>query len=243
MRYSAQENFLQPIISTFGLVVSIFSTLLPLFSKERIGGLFINEKLSLLSAFMSFIFGIIVIWVITEYYRFINIPVGKIKDRGRGFPEPWRTITKGNLIWILSATDLVLAFLFFHLRLTYNFQHPVIWLELMQAFIYILFFVILMAIFTFLVTTTLDKFIFRQEKENFPWTLFDTLEKNRLVTPGIEIYENRVLTLEEQRELGIAGVALPRKIKVRAVPQEKEVIELIVTNDGKEVIKVLKKGK
>ena len=42
---------------------------------------------------------------------------------------------------------------------------------------------------------------------------------------------------------GIKGIIFARRMKIKTSIQKEEVIEFIVSSDGKEIIKVLKKGK
>ena len=242
MNNKSSNNFFQPVISTFGLAISILTTLLPLFSKEIITSLFLNSRLAVLSSFVSFMIGIAIIWQIMEFQPFIQINLGEYKQRKNGIFSYWKTITANNVIWILIIINIIIGFLFFYFGMSYMGEAGNL-LQTLQALLYIVFFLSLISIFAILFAQTKQRFTWLMDKENFPLTIFETLEKNRLIKPYIEIYENRPMNLNELQQEGIVGIFSAKKIRVRTSIQEEEIIEFIASNDGKEVIRVLKKGK
>lgn len=225
----SDNNFLQPVISVFGLAISVVSTLLPLISKNWLSFLFINEDLIQPISFLAFILGIIIVWQITEF-PITQVKVGK-----------W-LFSIVNIVWFWVVICITLSFFFFLLKYIVN-KNILIW-GLLQSLLYLLFFLSLIAAFSFLFLFTRRRYINEADKDNFPYILFETLEKNRLVKPGIEIYENDLLVdREEYEEMSIKAHALVRRMRIKTTPQEEEVIEFIVSHDGRELIKVLKKGK
>lgn len=135
--------------------------------------------------------------------------------------------------------DVVASLIFFYLsNLKNNFPF-----EVVQTLSYIIFFLSLITIFAILFSQTRQKFIWKEDRDTFSQTVFETLEKNRLIKPWIEIYENRFITQKEALKENVVGLGLIKKMKVKTSIQEEEIIEFIVSTDGKEIIKVLKKGK
>lgn len=233
------DNFAQTIISTFGLVVALITAILPLFTKDFITNLFINEKLATPASFLSFMVGAAIIWQIIEFQPYLQLALGGFKDRGKGYPEPWVSIGTTQIIWILIVLDVIASLLFFYLsNLSGNLA-----LEIIQTLSYIIFFLSLIAIFAILFSQTRQKFLWQENRDSFPQTVFEALEKHRLIKPWIEIYENRPITQEETIQEKVVGLGLMKKMTVKTSIQEEEVIKFIVSNDGKEIIKVLKKGK
>ncbi|HAI74499.1 MAG TPA: hypothetical protein DCS28_00485 [Candidatus Moranbacteria bacterium] len=237
---SSNNNFFQPVISVVGLAVSLITAVLPLFSKEVLTKLFINTDLARPTSFLAFMLGIAIIWQITEFQPYLQINLGKYKKRKNEFSEYWKSIGPNGVVWILIFSDIIVSFLFFYIGIKHE---PVLYLGILQSFLYLIFFLCLIAIFAILFAQTKQRFSWLEDKENFPTTIFEVLEKNRLIKPYIEIYENRPMNLDELQNEGIAGIVLARKIRVKSSVQEEEIIEFIVSGDGKEIIKVLKKGK
>ncbi|MDD5147143.1 MAG: hypothetical protein PHV63_01140 [Candidatus Daviesbacteria bacterium] len=233
------DNFTQTIISTFGLLVALITAILPLFTKDFITNLFINEKLATPASFLSFMTGGAIIWQIIEFQPYLQLTFGKFKDRGKGYPEPLIAISTTKITWILIALSIIASLVFFYLS---NLNNN-IFLEIIQTLSYIVFFLSVITIFAILFSQTRQKFIWQENRDSFSQTVFEALEKHRLVKPWIEIYENRSITQEEAIQEKVIGLGLMKKMTVKTSIQEEEVIKFIVSNDGKEIIKVLKKGK
>ncbi|MBI3980934.1 hypothetical protein HY345_02960 [Candidatus Microgenomates bacterium] len=213
----------------------------PIFTQEPIKTFFLNEDFAVTSAFLSLVFGLIIIWLIFEHFRYINFSIGKFKDRGKGFPEPFKWVNKGQFILLITVINFALAFVFFYIK-SLGVQQFSIEIQIIQSIIYVIFFVTLMAIFAFLITSTFDRLKYEQQRDDFPWTIFSTLEKNKLVSTGIEFYENKALSRQELVSEGLEIVGAAKKVKVKTIPQPREIIEVIVSFDGKELLKILKKG-
>lgn len=232
------ENFAQTIISTLGLVIALITAILPLFTKDFIASLFINTKLATAASFLSFMVGSAILWQILEFQPYPQLNLGKIQDRGRGYPESWLYLSPTNIIWLLILLDIITSLVFFSLSASTSN----LFLEIIQTLSYILFFLGLITIFAILFSQTRQKFIWQDNRDTFSQTVFETLEKYRLIKPWIEIYENRLLTQQEMLDEKVIGMGLLKKITVRTSIQTKEVIKFIVSSDGKEIIKVLKKN-
>lgn len=239
---SSNNNFFQPIISVFGLGVSLITSILPLFSKEILNNLFINKEISQPISFLSFMLGIAIIWQISEFQPYFQINIGKLKNRGKSFPEYWKSFGPNTIIWILLFSNIIISFIFLFLGILFKNIDANSYLGIIQSLVYLLFFLILITIFSILFAQTKNRFIWQENKENFPVTIFETLEKNRLVKPGIEIYENYTINNEELKGLGINTFGIFKKMKIKTTPQKKEDIEFIVSSDGKEIIKVMTKN-
>lgn len=223
------QNFFQPILSVFGLGVTFFTAILPLFSINFVDDVFIEKTLIKLVSFLAFLLGLAIVWLIIELQ-----PSIKIRFRKYYGPE----LGGLGIVWILIFFDIILAFLFFYIRiLEYSFFYGIV-----QAFIYLIFYLALVIIFSILFAETKKKFNRQSERDNFPLTVFETLEKNRLIKPGIEIYENRDMSYKELQKEGLDISISTKRIKVKTIVQNEEVIEFAVSDDGKEIIKVFKKG-
>jgi len=231
-------NFWQPIISLVGLGVSVVGAILPLFGNTLLIDLFINERLAKPISFLALVLGLAIVWqIISQPYIHINL--GKLKERGRGFHAYWKTLGPSSIVWILLALEIIFCMSFLYMasiKINANYL-----IGLIQAFIYLLFFLCVIAIFSILFSQTKQRFIYNEDKDKFPDTIFETLEKNRLVKPYVEIYENKSMTPDELRNEGINNVFLARRIKVKTSIQKVEIIEFVVSNDGREIIKILKK--
>src|SRR3989338_5957381 len=238
MANKSSNNFFQPVISVVGLAISLITAILPLFSKEVLTKLFIYVDLARPTSFLAFMLGIAIIWQITEFQPYLQINLGKYKKRKNEFPEYWWNIGPSGIVWILIFSSIIISFLFFNIGI----KHELVpYLGILQAFLYLVFFLCLIAIFAILFAQTKQRFNWLEDKENFPTTIFEVLEKNRLIKPYIEIYENRPMNFNELQNEGIIGIPLAKKIRVKSSVQEEEIIEFIASGDGKEIIKVLKK--
>lgn len=243
MHQSSQENFIQPIISTVGIFVSLVSAISPIFSFGPVSSYFIYSDLAPVSGFIVFVFGLIVIWLIFEHFRFINVRFGKMKDRGRGFPESLFFLDKARLILLFLVVDIILAFIFISIKVKHFPSDLFVSLGIFQSAVYVLFFLIVLSIFTLLITSTIDRLNFKQERDEFPWIVFSTLEKNKLISTGIEFYENRMIAMDEIKKLGILNVFSARKITLKTIPQKREKIKVILSSDGKELISIIQKSR
>lgn len=81
------ENFTQTIISTFGLIIALVTAILPLFTKDFITNLFINEKLATPASFLSFMIGGAIIWQIVEFQPYPQLNLGKKKIEVKVIPN------------------------------------------------------------------------------------------------------------------------------------------------------------
>jgi len=207
-------DFIQPVISTLGLAISLLATLLPLFTKGIIANLFLNKNLAMLSSFLAFLIGFAVIWQIIGFQPFIQINLGKYKSRGEEFPTYWKTIGPNGVVWFLLFIAVALGYLFFFLGIKFSGTTDSL-LQTAQALFYIIFFLSLISVFAVLFSQTKQRFNWQADRENFPTTIFETLEKNRLIKPYIEIYENRPMNFEELRNEGVTGVPIAKKMRVK----------------------------
>lgn len=230
------NNFLQPVISVIGLAVSLITALLPIFNLPSLSGLFVIKELVQPISFLAFIFSIVIIWYISTI-PYLEVHLGRLKDRGNGYPDYWKRLDVYNLVWIALAFCLLFGSFF----LIVQFLPDNLAIQLLQSLSYLLFFVLLVAIFAMLFTQTKRVFDWEEERDNFPQTVFQTLERNRLVKPWIEIYENRAMTQEEAISENIQLFGMMKKMKVKTSIQKEEVIEFIISSDGKQLVKVIKK--
>lgn len=235
--YNSEGGFLQPVLSSFGLGISIIATLLPLFSKGFVVDLFVNKNIAGPVSFISLVIGIAIIWQVTNE-PFININLGKLKDRGRGFAEYWKHFEIREITWALIGCAALFAVSFLAIGLYFKEGN---FFAILQATMYLFFFLSLMAIFSMLLAQTRQKFKWDQDRENFPTTLFETLQRNGLVKTGIEILENLQINQEQAREiLNTSTPILARRVKVKTISQEEEIIEFLTSYDGKEIINAKK---
>ncbi len=237
-------NFFQPIISFLGLVISLVITVLPVFNVSQLKQAFLDPKLSTPVSFFAFIIGIIIIWQIMEFHSYIEIRIGKKKmihsKTGEEYFSPRIVITHKQIIWILIILSIISSFTFMFLK---EIKNPALIVIYIQSFLYLVFFLLLISIFGLLIAWTRGKYKWTEEKENFPNTIFNTLEKCRHIKPGIEIYENITANPEELEREGITGVFGAKRIKVRTTVQEDNIIEFYASGDGKEIFKITKKHK
>lgn len=229
-----QDNFFQPVASLLGLALSLLTLILPLFQKEIVSGLFIDKHSVQSLSFITLILGIAIIWQIVEFQPFIQITLGKFKDRGRGFPEAWVTLNSNNIFWHLTIFNILVGVTFISSKLYANL--PIAFL--IQNLAYLFFFLSLITLFSNLLAQSKTRYEAEQKKDKFPSTVFSTLEKSRLIKPHIEIYENRNLSNQELIDEGIANQWNARRIKIKTQVQDAKEIIFITTNDGREIIKV-----
>lgn len=177
------NNFLQPIISVLGLAASLIIAILPLFKLKVISDLFILENFSQPISLISFLLGLALIWLITQHYPYIQLSLGKLKDRGKGYPEYWKTISATKLLCYLLILALVCGFSFVLLKFVST--NLVILLGSIQSFLFCIFFLMIISIFAVLFSLTKSKYEWEEQRDNLPQTIFQTLEKNRIIKPWI----------------------------------------------------------
>ena len=236
MSSKTSNNFFQPVISTFGLAISLITSILPLFSNEVLTKMFINRDLAQPISFMAFMIGIAIIWQITEFQPDIKINLIK-----REKYDHLIKIKADGIIWLLLIVNVIVGSLFFYIGNS-SFDNNKLIYEIIQACFYLLFFLSLISVFAILFSQTKKRFKEQEDRENFPFIIFETLERNRLIKPYIEIYENRKMSFEEIKNENIGYRNNPRKITIKTSVQKKEKIKFIVSDDGKEIYKILKKN-
>ena len=106
------SSFLQPILSVLGLIISSFSAIAPLFAQAQLSKFFIDDRLSLPASIVSVVFGILLSWYLISINGYVSISIGIKKERGAGYPQPWKEINNKNVIPIVL---IVSTFLFFYL--------------------------------------------------------------------------------------------------------------------------------
>ena len=230
------DNFFKPLLSTLGLLISFIVAVLPLLTKTSLSDYFVNQELSYPASLISAILGIMVTWIVMTFYPYMQINIGKSFDRGNGYSQYWKTLGPAQITWIVMLVEIILFVLFFSFP-----DETSRLLQIIQATIYIIFFDLLIFIFALLVSNTKSQFEYREQKDKFAERVFRTLEKNKLISPGISIYENQVVTFDEAKSLDIRHIGMTRKIKLQTVAQKLETIEIIVSDDGNELIKLIKK--
>jgi len=197
---------------------------------KQVSNYFINERFAGPASILSMILGLIISWVVFTFYSYLEWRIGSKKVGEYKVPR-W-TIGPTKIIWFFVFAILLLFILFFSVS---N--------GLFQAVIYILFFVVTIFIFSLLISLTKARYEYIASKDAEADRIFRTLEKNKLVRPGISIYANEPLTNQEIKDLDVRHLGIVKKIKLQTVSQPKEHIEVILSNDCRELIKVLKKHK
>lgn len=229
--FSEEENYLQPVSSLLGLMISIGSSLTPIIKNGFVYSLFLNKDLAVPSSALSFVTSFLFIWV-SSNYKHINLDIGARKDRGRGFYEPQFRINTNSFLVILSIIVLIIGWLFIFLSKFSEF----IDLAYLQSLLYILFFTLLSSIFSILFSNARDMSQYREERRNFSLKIQELLERNGLLGKTTEILENRLLTPEEGNTFKVPHFST-KKIVVSSEQREKKVIELLISVDGEEIIK------
>lgn len=232
-----KNDFLQPIISTLGLGVSVFSSLLPFMSDSFISTLLLDKNYINIASMLAFIIGIIVVWVFVELKPYPQLPLGKMKDRGKGYPEYWKIIKPVGFIGVLVFLCSSLAFIFI-LFDALEAESKV--MALLQAVIYFLFFLGLVSIFGLLFSQTKSKYVFDSERELFPVILLNTLQNYGVVAKDFEVVGVRLLTDNDVKKHNLVHFALnyAKFVTVKFGGTEKR---CIVSGDGRELIKVVEK--
>lgn len=221
---SSREGFLKPVLSTLGLIISFIVAFSPLFVNTKLTQYFANQDFAYISSILSAILGIAITWMVITFYRIFYVNI-------RGI-----VINPQRVAWSLMLLSLFLFGAFFLLSKSIQ---P--YLQVSQAIVYILFFDVLIAIFAILFGVTKSNFDYSEERELFPTTLYETLENNRLVTPGIAIFDNDQLSYDQLKALDVNHFGIAKKIKLQTIVQQRQHLEVIVTGDGKELLKVIKR--
>lgn len=223
-------NFFQPILSTIGLATSFLSTILPIFSTKVLENIVYDYNFIVLTSILTFIFGIIIFWFNMQNSINIFWNLGKLKDRGGGFLKYFFTVNNKSFIWILVTIDILLFYAFLILKDYY----------ILQSFMYLSFFSVLIFIFSFLFSQTKRQFEYAEERDNQYERILKILERNGLIKPTIEIIENRGLTKEEREKYNLGGDFLANKyVKVKTLKQDRQELEVILSFDNKEIKKLI----
>ncbi len=227
-------SFLQPILSVLGLIVSSFSAVTPLFAQAQVSNFFVDAKLSLPASVMSVIFGVLLSWHLINLNGFINIPIGKKKDRGAGYPQPWKEINDRNIIPIVLVVSSLLFFAFFVVGQETMF----IW-AVAQVVLYILFFTLIIGMFSLLIAQTRNRFQWQQQVANTGSLVYETLERNGTLNSGIRILQNTQPTdTKELINLGInpSEQFLMRRLVVETISQKSEKMIVFMSSDYQRLI-------
>lgn len=232
---SENDNFAKPLLSLLGLIVAFTTAISPLFTKTSLTKYFINPDLITPASLTSVLIGIAVAWLVMDHPYF-EISVGRIKDRGEGYKRSWKRLGGPSII-LVALLFAIISFLAFFL--TRHFNSDLI--AVLQALLYICFFDIFIFIFALLVSRTKSRFEYNQKRAKMGDVIYSTLERNKLIIPGISIYENRQLKHDELEEYGISDFSA-RKISLETVSQKREHMEIILGSDGTELLKVVKKS-
>lgn len=225
-----EESFFKPVLSTLGLIASFLAAVTPLFPVASVSNYFLDKRLASPSSIMAVILGLITSWTVFSFYNYLEWRFGS-KMAGE-YSVPRLTMGPSKIIWFLSFTSVVIFASFF-----------VVPNSLIQAVLYILFFCNIIFIFSFLVTLTKFRYEYLASKDSEAEVIFRTLEKNRIISPGISIYSNEPITDVERQEHDIRNFGFLKKVRLETVVQEKEYIVVVMSDDYRELIKVIKKKK
>lgn len=223
-----EDSFFKPVLSTLGLIISFIAVLTPLFPLGKIDSYFIDSKIAIPASLISVILGIAISWTVFAFHSYLEWRFGSKKVDN--YTVPRITIGPTKIIWILISTTVILFYLFF-----------IVQDSLVQAIIYILFFSTVIFIFSYLVSQTKARYAYLSDKDTEAERIFSTLEKNRLISPGIAIFRNEPLTQEEREKYNIRNFGMLKKVQVETVVQVKEHIEVVMSDDYRELFRVLRK--
>ncbi len=232
-------DFFQPIISVFGLAISTLTTLLPLFNQNFATELFIDQQLVKPFSFIAFITGIAIVWIIWNFHPYPYINIWKYMNNTQ--VDYKIKLQPHQILWILIFFIIFFSCLFLYMGISTQSESTFAWESLLQSILYLLFFLCLISVFSFLFIQSKMRFENEENRSNLPYIVFEALDRNRLVKPGIEVYENIQIMFQEAQQLGLQP-NIYRRFKVKTQPQKEEVLEFITSMDGKEIIKILKKG-
>lgn len=228
------SNFLQPILSVLGLIISSFSAIAPLFAHAQLSKFFIDDKLSLPASIVSVVFGILLSWYLISINGYISISIGIKKERGAGYPQPWKEINNRNVIPIVLIVSTFLFFAFFAISQRTDF----IW-SVAQVVVYVIFFTLIIGTFSLLIAQTKSRFQWEQQIANTGSLVYETLERNGAVNSGIRIIQNtQVIDTQELIDLKIDPHEnlLIRRLTVETVSQKSERMIVFISSDYQQLI-------
>ena len=228
------SNFLQPILSVLGLIISSFSAIAPLFAHAQLSKFFIDDKLSLPASIVSVVFGILLSWYLISINGYISISIGIKKERGAGCPQPWKEINDKNVTPIVLIVSTFLFFTFFVISQRTDF----IW-AVAQVVIYVIFFTLIIGTFSLLIAQTKNRFRWEQQIANTGSLVYETLERNGAVNSGIRIIQNtQVIDAQELIDLNIDPREnfLTRRLTVETISQKSEQMVVFMSPDYQQLI-------
>lgn len=232
MNNSRSSSFLEPVISVLGLVISLATAILPLFNLGVITNLFIIPSIALPISFLSFMLGIAAFWIINQVqFLMPNLSFGPI-DSQTGLRK--YNLTNTQTLLLILVFCAIFGFCFFVLK---QFTYIDSWYVVMgalQGLLYLLFFVFLISLFSLLYKQTNSFYTYQQQRENFSSQITETLERNGILKPRIEILENIQMTYQEIQQYGISSIFVAKKVSIREKGRSST---YIFTIDGKELIK------
>lgn len=228
------SNFLQPILSVLGLIISSFSAIAPLFAHAQLSKFFIDDKLSLPASIVSVVFGILLSWYLISINGYISISIGIKKERGAGYLQPWKEINDKNVTPIVLIVSTFLFFTFFVISQRTDF----IW-AVAQVVIYVIFFTLIIGTFSLLIAQTKNRFRWEQQIANTGSLVYETLERNGAVNSGIRIIQNtQVIDAQELIDLNIDPREnfLTRRLTVETISQKSEQMVVFMSPDYQQLI-------
>lgn len=228
------SNFLQPILSVLGLIISGFSAIAPLFAHAQLSKFFINDRLSLPASIVSVVFGILLSWYLISINGYFSISIGIKKERGAGYPQPWKEINNKNVTPIVLIVSTFLFFTFFAISQRTDF----IW-AVAQVVIYVIFFTLIIGTFSLLIAQTKNRFQWEQRIANTGSLVYETLERNGAVNSGIRIIQNtQVIDTQELIDLNIDPREnfLARRLTVETISQKSEQMVVFMSPDYQQLI-------
>ena len=179
------------------------------------------------SSVIAVIFGLVITWNVISS-PFIGLSFGPISVWKISISR--KRLQQNSLIWLALSASLVFFAVFFFVKTA-----------ILQAVIYILFFSFLIFTFALLVSSTKSRIEYEARRDAQADIIFRTLERNKVINPGIAIYANEMVSQQEIADLDIRNFGIFKKVKLETVPQPKEIIEVIMSNDYRELIKIIKK--
>ena len=228
------SSFLQPILSVLGLIISSFSAIAPLFAQAQLSKFFIDDRLSLPASIVSVVFGILLSWYLISINGYISISIGIKKERGAGYPQPWKEINNKNVIPIVLIVSTFLFFTFFAISQRTDF----IWAAA-QVVIYVIFFTLIIGTFSLLIAQTKNRFQWEQQIANTGSLVYETLERNGAVNSGIRIIQNtQAIDTQELIDLNIDPREnfLTRRLTVETISQKSEQMVVFMSPDYQQLI-------
>lgn len=228
MAGNSDENFFKPILSTFGLIITFIAAITPLLPFPGFKRYFVSDAMANPSSMVAVIFGLIITWNVINH-PYIELEFGPFSLWKISISK--KRLQQNSLIWLALFASLVLFAGFFFVKTA-----------ILQAVVYILFFSIVIFTFALLVSSTKSKIEYEARRDAQADIIFKTLERNKVINPGIAIYANEMVSQQEITELDIRNWGIFKKVKLETVPQPKEIIEVIMSNDYRELIKIIKKA-